>query len=173
VSQGAAIDTLGEFLAHALAIEREAVARYEELADQMTAHNNRTAADLFLWLSRIEGEHAQQVARRISGVALPAIQPWDYKWIGLESPESAAHEDAHYLMTPYHALEIALENERRAAQFFERVAQTTRDDAVRKLAEEMAAEERQHVGYVQGAMAKQAHPEQGWDEDLDPGQEVE
>jgi rubrerythrin len=173
VSPGAEIHSLPEFLAHALAIEQEAAARYQELGDQMAVHNNRTAAELFLWLSRIEAEHAEQVQRKAQGVGLPAIQPWDYKWTGFESPESAAHEHAHYLMTPFQALEIALANEQRAAQFFERVASTTRDESVRKLAQEMAADERQHVVYVERAMARHARPEADWAEDLDPAHEPE
>jgi rubrerythrin len=171
VSEGAGIHSLPEFLAHALAIEQEAAARYQELGDQMVAHNNSAVAELFFWLSRIEADHAEQVARKAQGVGLPAIQPWDYKWIGFESPESAAHEDAHYLMAPFQALEIALANEQRAAQFFERVAGTTRDESVRNLAQEMAADERQHVVYVERAMAKHARPDADWAEDLDPAHE--
>ena len=173
MSQGASIDSLPEFLAHALAIEQEAAGRYQELGDQMTAHNNTAAAELFFWLAQIEAQHAQQVARRSEGIALPAIEPWDYQWVGFESPESAAYEGAHYLMTAFHALEIARANEQRAAQFFERVAQTTRDEAVRKVALEMAADERQHMAYVERAMAKHARPSEDWDEDLNPPQEPE
>jgi rubrerythrin len=173
MSQGAPIHSLAEFLAHALAIEQEAAARYRELGDQMAVHNNPAAAELFYWLARIEADHAKQVTGRTEGVALPVIDPWDYIWTGFESPESAAHEDAHYLMTPFQALEIAHANEQRAAQFFERVAQTTRDEAVRRLAQEMAADERQHVAYVERAMANHARPAEDWDEDLNPAQEPE
>jgi rubrerythrin len=173
VSSGAPIHSVPEFLAHALAIEEEAAARYRELGDQMAVHNNLAAAELFFWLSRIEADHAKQMASRAEGITLPAIDPWDHKWGGFESPESAAHEDVHYLMTPFQALEIAQANERRAAQFFERVAQTTQDDAVRRLAQEMAADERQHVTYVERAMAKHARPAEDWDADLNPAQEPE
>jgi rubrerythrin len=173
VNRDAEIHSLPEFLAHALAIEREAAARYQELADQMAVHNNTTVAELFQWLARIEAEHAEQVARHAQGASLPAIKPWDYRWIGFESPESAAHEGVHYLMTPFQALELALANEQRAAQFFERVAGSTRDASVLTLAREMAADERQHVVYVERAMAKHARPQAGWAEDLDPAHEPE
>jgi rubrerythrin len=171
MSHGTPIHALPEFLAHALAIEQEAAARYRELGDQMAVHNNLAVAELFFWLARIEADHAMQVASRAERITLPVIAPWDYKWVGFESPESAAREDAHYLMTPFQALEIAHANEQRAARFFEGVTQTTRDDAVRKLAQEMAAEERQHATYVERAMAKHARPDERWDEDLDPAQE--
>jgi rubrerythrin len=170
---GGAIHSLAEFYAHALALENEASARYQELGDQMAVHHNRATAELFFWLSRIEGEHADQIAARARGTQLPVIQPWDYQWVGLESPESAAYDSASYLMTPYQALEIALENEKRAAEFFETVAKASRDPSVRELAEEMAAEERKHVEYVRRAMAGQAPPEPDWDADLNPPQEPE
>jgi len=167
------IQTLPEFYAHSLAIEQEAAARYRELRDQMSVHHNEEAAKLFDWLAGIEDKHAQEIARRARDVALPEIAPWDYEWQGMESPESAPHDSAHYLMTPVQALEVALENERRAAEFYDRVARTSEDQAVRKLAEEFAAEERQHIGYVEDALAKQDDPTIGWDEDLDDPQAVE
>ena len=167
------IESLPEFYAHALAIEQEAAARYRELADQMTVHHNEEVAKLFQWLAGVEDKHAEEIAAHAQSIALPQIAPWDYEWQGMESPESAPHEAAHYLMTPVHALEVALENERRAAEFFERIARTASDEAVRKLAEEFAADERQHVTYVEQALAKQNDPTIGWDEDLDDPQAVE
>ena len=168
-----AIHSLPEFYAHALAIEEEAAARYRELGDQMSVHHNRETANLFYRLAELEGKHAAEIRERASGVALPQIAPWEYKWQGPESPEVAAHESAHYLMTPWHALEIARANEKRAAEFFETVARTSRDAGVRQLATAFAAEERTHVSYVEQALTAQADPTAGWDEDLDDPQAVE
>jgi len=167
------IHSLPEFYAHALAIEEEAAARYQELGDQMTEHHNQAAAELFFWLAGLERQHAVDIGKRAQGVALAQIAPWDYKWQSAESPETASPESAHYLMTPWHALELALANEKRAVEFFETVARTTPDDAVARLAREFAAEERIHVSYVEQALAKEADPTAGWDEDLDDPQAVE
>jgi rubrerythrin len=167
------IQSLPEFYAHALAIEEEAAARYQELGDQMAEHHNAAAAELFFWLAGLERKHAAEIGRRARSVSLPQIAPWDYKWQYAESPETAPHESAHYLMTPWHALELALASEKRAVEFFESVARTTRDEAVAQLAREFAAEERIHVTYVEQALAEQADPTAGWDEDLDDPQAVE
>jgi rubrerythrin len=167
------IHSLPEFYAHALAIEEEAAARYRELGDQMTEHHNPGAAELFFRLAGLERKHAAEIGRRAQGVSLPQIAPWGYQWQGAESPETAPHESAHYLMTPWHALELALANEKRAVEFFESVARTSRDEAVARLAQEFAAEERMHVTYVEQALASQADPTAGWDEDLDDPQAVE
>lgn len=167
------IGSLPEFYAYALAIEEEAAARYQELGDQMTEHHNRAAAQLFFWLAGLERQHAAEIARRAQGLPLPEIAPWDYRWQSAEAPETTPHEAAHYLMTPWHALELALANEKRAVEFFDNVARTTRDEAVARLAREFAAEERIHVAYVERALAEQADPTAGWDEDLDDPQAVE
>ena len=167
------VDSLPEFYAHALAIEREAVARYQELADQMHEHNNFAARDLFAWLADNERQHAQELVSRAEGIALPQLDPWEYKWVDPEAPESAPHEEAHYLMTPHHALQLALRNERRAAEYYDRVARTAKTEAIRKLAEEYAAEERRHIEHVEQALARQEDPTAGWDEDLDDPQAVE
>lgn len=168
-----AMDTLELFYAHALAIEREAAQRYQELADQMLEHNNQETADLFLRLARLESEHAERLAAKTAGMRLPALKPWDYQWTGLESPESAAYETAHYLMKPHHALQVALENEQRAKAFFESIARTTLDADVKRLAAEMAGEEAEHVGYVEKALASVAPPTPDWAEDLDRPQEAD
>ena len=40
------------------------------------------------------------------------------RWEGIEGPETADPTELHYLMQPYHALQIALLNEKRARDFF-------------------------------------------------------
>jgi rubrerythrin len=51
-------------------------------------------------------------------------------------------------MTPRQALAVALHAERRAQAFFEHVCWTAADPALRALAREMAAEEREHVSFI-------------------------
>lgn len=166
------IASLAEFYAHALAIEAEAAERYGELAHAMAEHHNDRVADLFHRLARMEADHAREIRVRSASLPLPRIPPWEYRWEGVESPEAASYEEAHYLMTPYHALQLALRNEQRAVEFFEKVARSSPDAQVRALAAEFAAEERQHVGYVERALGQEARPTLGWDEDLDPPQSV-
>ncbi|MDP6573872.1 MAG: ferritin family protein [Rhodospirillales bacterium] len=157
-----------EFLAHAYAIEREAEERYIELADQMETHNNPAVAEIFRKLARVEGLHALQILDQAGDRELPHIPPWEYRWRGTESPEAIDAADIHYLMTPHHALGLALKAEERALRFFSAVAASQKDAEVRKLAEEFAEDEREHVRLVKEWLVKIPEPAEDWAEDPDP-----
>lgn len=165
-----AIDTLAGLLAHAHAIETEAMERYELLADQMEVHNNPEVAGLFHKLARLERQHAAAIAAQADelGVKLPRLSPWDFDWSDDEAPESADLAAAHYRMTPHHALTMALEAERRALEFFERVSGSTEDRSIKAMAAEFAQDEAHHVKLIEEWLAKTPAPEPGWADDPDP-----
>jgi len=163
--------TVQEFMALACAMESEASDRYEELADQLTAHHNREVAELFAKLSRIEGKHRDQIMARMGWTTAPAAP--DVAWETPEGPETTDYGDLHYLMQPYHALKLAEHNERRAVTFFETLAHARVPEEVRAMAAEMAGEEREHVRLIEEWLAKVPPPERGWDEDLDPPNAVD
>jgi rubrerythrin len=167
------IGNLAELLAYALEIEREATARYEELADQMEVHHNGEVAALFHRLAGYEREHAQEIEQRIGMLDLPVLAEWEYRWVDSESPEAAPYDGAHYLMTARQALELALINERRARDFYEALATTLTDPEARALAAIFVDEERQHVVYVEEALAKAPADATGWNDDLDPASAVD
>ena len=85
--------------AHALAIEREAAARYGEFAARMADEGNEAVARLFAELAGFEGEHASALERECDGMALPAIAPAEYAWLDAGAPETAAHDLVFQLMT--------------------------------------------------------------------------
>jgi len=160
--------TVEQMLARAYAIEREAQSRYADLADQMQVHNNRELAELFGKLAEIEGKHAAQIKQRAAGAELPYISPLAYRWPGTEAPENVDISVAHYLMTPHHALKMALKGEERAVAYFEDLAKIAADTDAAALAEEFVEEEREHVELVKAWLAKYPEPELGWDDDHDP-----
>ena len=153
-----------ELYAHALAIEREAAARYREFAERMADEGNDAAAGLFGELAGFEGEHAALLEKETEGMALPSLAPGDYAWIDAGAPETAAHDLVFRLMTPSDALEIALAAELRAQAFFEQVLDTATDPRLRDLASEMAQEEQVHAAWVREALAKTPDPRIDWDE---------
>jgi rubrerythrin len=142
------IESPAELYAHAIAIEREAAERYGELAVRMDDEGRDDLARLFDLLAREEAEHLEALERRAQGIALPYIGEGRYQWLDSGAPETAAHELVYRLMTPRQALAIALRAEQRAQAFFEYVYWTSGDPALRWLAKEMAAEEREHVAIV-------------------------
>jgi len=153
-----------DFIVQALAMEQEAAERYDELADQMEVHNNAEVAQLFRKMADVERKHSERVLGKIPGKAPGARPPISSG----ELPETIPTGEAHYLMAPYHALELALECEQRAQDFFERAERSTRDARVRAAAREMAAEEREHVRLIREWMRRVPKPEPGWDYDPDP-----
>jgi rubrerythrin len=134
-----------ELYAHAIAIEREAVERYSELAERMDELGNAAAAEVFAMLAALEAEHLESLCRRTEGVELPDLRPGEYRWLDAGAPETAARELVFRLLGPREALQIALGAERRAQAFFEDAMFRADDPALRALAREMAADEGEHI----------------------------
>jgi len=162
------IGSTEELLAYSLALETEAVDRFNDLADQMEMHHNYEVADLFRKLAKIEGLHIENVNKASAGKQLPSLLAWEFEWDGGESPEGGAMEDAHYLMQPWHAIELALHGEKRAVAFFRHVADKSSDEGVIKMALELVEEEEEHVALLQKWQERFPRPDEDWDEDLDP-----
>ncbi len=161
-------DEVGSFLAHAIALEDEAAERYSDLADTMDTHNNGEVAALFRQMAEFSRRHADSVRERAVGVEVPERKPWELMWSEPEGPETAPVERTHYLMTPYHCLQLALHNERRGHAYYADQAAKAGDADVRRMAEEMAAEEAEHVRLLEEWVKTIPEPEPDWDQDLDP-----
>lgn len=162
------METLGEFLVHAITLEDESAQRFDELADVMEVHHNTEVAGLFKRMAHYSRLHLEDIRKQAEGMTLPHISPWDLKWPNDEAPETVAHEEGHYLMTAYHALRAALRSERTGHAFYANVARETNDPEIRKLASEFAAEEGEHIALLEKWLLKYPPPREGWDDDLDP-----
>ena len=160
--------TVTEFMALALVMESEAAQRYAEFADAMEMHNNLDVANLFRKMADIEGRHATQIMAEMGWTEPPAMPPGKPTWEGFEAPETAPADEVHYLMQPYHALQLALGNEERAERFFGRLARAATVATVRKAALELEAEEREHVLLVKAWLKKVPKPDSDWADDPDP-----
>ena len=159
--------TLDEFMREALVMEIDAAQRYTEFADAMETHNNPEVAALFRKMAGIEGKHAEQIMAEMGWTAMPPPAV-GASWAGFEAPETAPGDEVHYLMQPYHALELALVNEQRAERFFARLARAATTATVRKAARELQEEEREHVLLVRAWMKKVPRPDADWANDPDP-----
>jgi len=159
---------LAEFMAQAWAMEVEASQRYADLADAMETHNNREVAGMFRTMANYESKHADDIMAAMGWSEAPPLTPRDGGWPGSEPPEVTPMQDVHYLMQPYHALEVALAAEKRAERFFAELARVASTDAVRRAAQELRAEEEEHVRLVLAWMKKVEKPDSDWAEDPDP-----
>ncbi len=150
--------SLAQLLVHALVIELEAAQSYKELAKLMEQSGNTEVAKLFAMMSGIEARHAEIINEQVGDFRLPELTPWQYHWRGLGAPENIDRARLHYLMTPHQAMSLALENEKRAYEFFADVVDDSTDERARELAAEFAGDERQHVAWVEEWLAKVVLP---------------
>lgn len=162
------ISSVADLFAVAYQIEADAVDRYVALATQMEVHNNMELASTFRDLAAAEAIHRDEIQRMAGGLDVVARAHTVAKWSTGESPEQADLGAAHYLMTPWHALQLALEGEKRALAFFTSVAETAGDSAIRKMAAEFAEEEVEHVNLVNRLLLRHPKPKESWSDDPDP-----
>lgn len=160
--------TLHDVMVQALVMEIEAVERYRDFADAMETHNNPEVALLFRTMAGYETRHAQQIMARMGWTEPPSLQGRKPAWSGFDAPEAAPIDAVHYLMQPWHALQLALASEQRAEAFFGALADAATDPAVRKAALEFQAEEAEHVALVRAWMEKVPPPDSNWAMDPDP-----
>lgn len=161
-----------DFMVQAYMMENDARDRYSEFADQMEVHNNLDVAHLFRRLARIEGLHAERIMKEM-GWRTPPAPSLAWIWGHADAPESVPVTELHYLMQPYHALQLALQCEQRAASFFSGIARSIAPKDVKRVAAEMAKEEREHVRLIQDWLHKVEKPGPGWDRDPDPPYQAE
>ncbi len=162
------ITSIAELLALAYQIEADAVQRYTELAEQMETHNNQELVSVFRDLARAEGIHAEGIRKMAGDIDLMAQAQRLGRWKKGGSPEEADLGAAHYLMTPWHALQLALTGEKQALAFFTSIVDSTKDAKIKEMAAEFVEEEAEHVNLVYRLLRKYPQPPDTWSEDDDP-----
>lgn len=150
--------SIADCYAQALLVEREAAARSGEFAEFLEDRGDPANAALFRKLARYEAQHAEELARRSAGMPLPPLPTWQFNWLDDAPPEQVSHGLIFHLMTPYDALKIALGAESRAKALFERMAAAGADAETRRLADELADEEREHIAWIEAALARTPKP---------------
>lgn len=162
------VSSLNDLLAVAYQIEIDAVERYNVLADQMETHNNPELVKIFRDLARAEGLHGEEIRRLAGDFDVVSHAHQIAKFGRTESPEEAELDSAHYMMTPWHALQLCLAGEKRALAYFSFIVETATDPKVKAMAAELVEEEAEHVNLVNRLLGKYPPPTDSWAEDLDP-----
>ena len=153
--------SLDELFALASAMEREAAAKYAELAEEMRGQNRSDLADVFTQLAAAEREHVDSVTQWSQSRRGKAPDPALVRW---EAPkiidrETAAELKTSRLMTPYRALAMAVRNEERAFAFWSYLAAYSEDAEIKTAAEAMAREELDHVAILRKERRRAYHCE--------------
>jgi len=162
------VSSLNDLLAVAYQIEIDAVDRYNVLADQMETHNNPELVKVFRDLARAEGIHGEEIRRLAGDFDVMNHAREIAKFGRRDSPEEAELDSAHYMMTPWHALQLSLAGEKRALAYFTSIVETAKDPKVKAMAAELVEEEAEHVNLVHRLLRRYPPPSDTWADDLDP-----
>jgi rubrerythrin len=162
------VSSLNDLLAVAYQIEIDAVERYNVLADQMETHNNPELVKIFRDLARAEGIHGEEIRRLAGDFDVENEARRVARFGRTDSPEEAELGSAHYMMTPWHALQLSLAGEKRALAYFTFIVETATDPKVKTMAAELVEEEAEHVNLVNRLLLRYPPPGDSWAEDPDP-----
>lgn len=168
LSSSPKITDLHELLAVAYQIEIDAVERYSLLADQMETHNNPELVKVFRDLARAEAIHGEEICRLAGDFDVTSRARQTARIERMGTPEEVELDAAHYLMTPWHALQLSLAGEKRALAYFTQVVETATDPKVKAMATELMEEEVEHVNLVNRLLHRYPRPDDSWAEDPDP-----
>lgn len=139
------MNSVEEFLACAIRLEKEAADRFGELADAMEACGNREVGKLFRRLSHYSTLHLADARARAGFRDMPETMTSDFVWPDLESPERAAIWAADPMIGREEALEVALAAEKAGLAYYRSVLDATDDPEIMALATEFVKEENEHV----------------------------
>ena len=148
----------------AVLIEKEAEERYLMFADQLGHRYSGDAADFFTMMARNEQRHGIEIAerRRLLFGDIPSRVTTNMIENDIEAPDMA--KPRRY-MSPRHALEVAMESEVKAYEFYDQVLQVIQDPTARTLIKEIRDEEAEHQRFLNEQKAK--YPDT-MEPDLDP-----
>jgi len=144
--------SLKDALDLAILIEDEARERYEEFVDQLELHHTKEAANFFRHMAVNETKHGDELSARrkeLFGDA-PRVVTRAMLW-DVEAPE---YDQARVFMSARHAMEVAMDAETKAREFFEGALPHVTDPEVKALFQELRDEEIEHQELVQMHLAK-------------------
>jgi rubrerythrin len=133
-------------------IEEEARDRYEELAAQMENQHTAEAAAFFRLMVGYEARHGEELAARRKELFGDAPRRVDRSL--LWDVEAPGYETVRAFMTLREALNVALDAEVKAYNFFAEALKLPIAEPVRKLFEELRDEEVVHQDLVSKELAK-------------------
>ena len=136
----------------AVLIEKEAEERYHWFASMLGERYPGDAADFFSMMARNEKRHGAALDGRRR--ALFGDAPSRVTADMIEDVEAPGSGSPRPYMSPRHALEVAMESEIKAYEFFARALPGIKDAAVRQLFEELRDEEAVHQGMLEKQKAR-------------------
>lgn len=133
-------------------IEQEAMERYEELTAVMREHRTEEAASFFHFMAKAEAKHGADLLTERAKLFGKAPRRVDRSL--LWEVEAPGYETVRDFMTLREALKVAMDAEVKAWQYFDQALKLPLSPPVKKLFEELRAEEVVHQDMVNSELAK-------------------
>jgi rubrerythrin len=153
--------SLRDTLDLAISIEEEAKERYDDFAEQMEAHRTADTANFFRFMADNEIKHAEKLAAQRK--ELFGDEPSTADTSMLYDIEAPDFDGARAFMSVRAALDVAMEAEVKAYDFYNEALDAVTDPAVNDLFVELRDEEAKHQKLIHQIIAKM--PE---NDDFDP-----
>lgn len=152
--EGARVDfarlSLQDALDLAILVEKEAEERYEKLSGMVGGRYAGDAGDVFRNMAKNEAKHCAELEARRQKLFGNARRKISLD--ALDSVEAPDWTKVHVFMSARQAMEVALEDEEKAHDFYEQASAHVKDRAVRKLFEDLSVEERRHAATLRKKM---------------------
>jgi rubrerythrin len=134
----------------AILIEEEARERYQEFQKLVGGRYKGDASDVFKNMAESEAKHHAQLLARRTQLFKGAARRVDRSWF--EDVEAPDRGKPRVFMGPRQALEVALESEQKAHDFFAGALPHVKNLEVQALFQELRDEELQHQRYIKKAL---------------------
>jgi rubrerythrin len=144
--------SLKDALDLAILVEEEAEERYREFVQQMETHHSPGAARFFRFMAVNEAKHGSELSerrRRLFGDESSVVER--SMLFDVEAPEFYR---TRAFMSVQEALDLALDAETKAYEFFDQALPRISDSDVKELFEELRQEEIEHQDLVKKVMSK-------------------
>ena len=144
--------SLRDTLDLAISVEEEAKERYDDFAEQMDAHRTPDAAKFFRFMAANEIKHAEKLSQQRKGLFGDEPTTADSSMLyDIEAPEFDA---ARAFMSVQAALDVAMEAEVKAYEFYDEALPQIGDKDVKALFVELRDEEKRHQEMIEETKAK-------------------
>ena len=144
--------SLRDTLDLAIFVEEEAKERYDDFAEQMDAHRTPEAAKFFRFMAANEIKHAEKLSRQRNDLFGDEPSTADTSILyDIEAPEFDA---ARAFKSVQAALDVAMESEVKAYEFYDDALAKVSDPDVQKLFTELREEEALHQAMIKESKEK-------------------
>jgi rubrerythrin len=144
--------SLRDTLDLAIFVEEEAKERYDEFAAQMKAHHSEEVAKFFVFMSGNEVKHAERLSEKRR--SLFGDEPRTFDPSVLFDVEAPEYSKVRAFMPVQEALEVALQSEIKAYDFYNDALPSITDPGVRDMFGELRDQEAKHQELIRETMAK-------------------